>query len=218
MDIVLDIETENTGYDVMNHNKRLISVQMLNGNTRQLFYDGSQNNSLNNARSEILSQIENGSNFVGFNIRNFDVPFLKRFLEVEIPSQQILDISEMNELSKIRNEIGKRYPRLLEICEHLGIDCSHKTMMDDYAMKFRDLPNVLELAKQGAKEWASKKGWSYDFSLKLAVDKITGGMAILESFNEFVRKGGSHEALFYNYAIGDILAENNLFQKLKEMS
>jgi hypothetical protein len=41
-------------------------------------------------------------------------------------------------------------------------------------------------------------------------------MAILDSFNEFVRSGGNTNSLFYRYAMGDVFSEQQLFETLKE--
>ncbi|EIJ65774.1 hypothetical protein BD31_I0831 [Candidatus Nitrosopumilus salaria BD31] len=136
--LVLDIETENLGYDIMNDNKRIISVQLNDGSNQNLFYDGSTDSPLTEGKKIIQSKINEGFTFVGFNIRNFDVPFLNKFLDIEIPSEQILDISEMSNLIPIKEKIGKKRPRLVEICDAVGIDCSHKNIMDDSAEQFKN--------------------------------------------------------------------------------
>ena len=92
--ITLDIETENTGYDIMEDNKRIISIQLLDGKTNKIYYDGSENNNLTVAKQDLLSMIENNKNFLGFNIRGFDIKFIKNFLGFEIPGSQIIEISE----------------------------------------------------------------------------------------------------------------------------
>ena len=48
--VTLDIETENIGYDIMNDNKRIISVQILNENEPKIYYDGSKSSSLDQAK------------------------------------------------------------------------------------------------------------------------------------------------------------------------
>ena len=214
--IVLDIETENTGYDIMNDNKRIISIQTYDGCEGALFYDGSENNAIEAARSKILSTIEDDCMFAGFNIRNFDALFMNKFLGIKIPDNQILEISEMAQMGKIRGKLGKKKPRLADICKHLDIDCSHKNAMDQLAVRFRNLPEVLKLARDGADKWVKELGWGQEFSYNYALDKIAGGMAILDSFNEFVKKQGDSNLLFYKYAMGDVITEHKLLEKLQE--
>lgn len=213
---VIDIETENTGYDIMKHNKRIISVQMFDGQEGSIFYDGSGKNTIDAAKSTINSQIDDDFKFVGFNIRNFDVPLIKDFLGIEIPSAQILEIGEMPQMNKIRENLGKTRPRLVDICEHLGIECSHKNIMDDLSRKLQGRPDVVSLAKEGAENFVKERGWSQNFSQNYALEKVAVGMAILESFNEFVRNGGDANSLFYKYAMGDVFSEHRLFEMLSK--
>lgn len=213
--VTLDIETENTGYDIMKHNKRILSVQMFDGLEGLMFYDGSSENSIDAARSNIKSQIDQGCKFVGFNIRNFDVFFIKEFLGIEIPGEQILEISEMPQMEKIREKLGKKKPRLVDVCNHLGIECSHKNMMDELSLKFKNQPDVVTMAKEGSEKWVRELGWSSSFSYNLALDRIAGGMAIFESFKEFVESKGNQNSFFYKYAIGDVISEYQLYLKIK---
>lgn len=215
--VTLDIETENTGYDIMKDNKRIISVQMFDGHESSIFYDGSDKNSVGAAKSNIKSQIDEGYKFVGFNIRNFDIPLIKEFLGVEIPAAQIVEIGEMQKMRDIKQRIGKDWPKLVEICDFLGIECSHKNIMDEHSLKFKNLPHVIKLAKEGAEKLQKEKNWSYDYSYNRVLDKISGGMAILDSFNEFVRSGGDTNSLFYKYAMGDVFSEHHLFETLKKL-
>jgi hypothetical protein len=214
---VLDIETENTGYDIMKHNKRIISVQMFDGSTGRLFYDGSESSPIGDAKEAILSQMDDGYGFVGFNVRNFDVPLIKEFMGVEIPSGQVMEIGEMPPMDSIRQRLGKQRPRLFDVCDHLGIECSHKGIMDELSMRFRSRPDVVALAKEGADNLVKEKGWSLGFSQDYALGKVAGGMAILESFNEFVNSGGSMDSLFYKYAMGDVFSEHRFFEALKKV-
>jgi len=213
--VTLDIETENTGYDIMNDNKRIISVQILNENEPKIYYDGSESSSLDQAKKDLQTWIENEKSFLGFNLKGFDIPLIKKFLDIEIPSPQIIEISEMKKMNDIRQKLGKNRPRLVEICDLLGIDCSHKTLMDQQALDFKKLPEVVQKAEEGAKKWTTELGWGYDFSQRLALDRIAGGMAIFEAFNEFVRTNGDENSLFYKYAMGDVFTENSLYCKLE---
>ena len=213
--IVLDIETENIGYDVMADNKRILSVQTYDGNDSMIYYDGSRTNNLSDAKKSLEEHIERGTKFVGFNIRNFDVRFIKEFLRVEIPVSQIVDIGEMQKTKDVKWEMKKDYPKLVEICDFLGIECSHKNLMDDQSIEFKNLPHVIELAKEGAEKWVKEKGWSYDYSYNRALSSVSIGMAILKSFKDFVESGGRSDSLFYKYAIGDVISEYLLYEKLK---
>lgn len=209
---VLDIETENTGYDIMGHNKRIISIQMYDGQKGSIFYEGSYKNTIDEAKSIIKTQLREDYKFVGFNIRNFDAFFIKEFLGIEISANNIVEISEMHQMDQIREKLRKNRPRLVDICNHLGIECSHKNMMDEISVNFKNQPNVIAMAKEGAEKWVKERGWSYDFSYNLALDKVAGGMAILESFNEFVKSGGNTFSLFYKYAMGDVFPSTNFMR------
>jgi hypothetical protein len=87
--------------------------------------------------------------------------------------------------------------------------------MDDQSIEFKNLPHVIELAKEGAEKWVKEKGWSYDYSYNRALSSVSIGMAILKSFKDFVESGGRSDSLFYKYAIGDVISEHLLYQKLK---
>jgi hypothetical protein len=150
-------------------------------------------------------------------MRDFDVPKIGEFLSVEIPLAQVIEITEMPAMEFIRQKLQRNKPRLEEACKCLGIDCTHKEIMTQRASKFRQLPNVIIKAKEGASKFQNERGWGYNFSFNYAIDKICGGMAILEAFNEFIRREGDTRSDFYRYAIGDVKTENELFLKLKEI-
>jgi len=161
--IVIDIETENTGYDIMSDNKRILSVQTYDGNESEIYYEGSSTNDLSDAKRFFEKQIGLGTKFVGFNIRNFDIPMIKKFLDIEIPSEQIIEISEMESITEMKKKIVRKKISLFQVCQQIGIDAGHKTDMDTLAKQFLDLPEVVELAKKGAHEWVTILGWGYDF-------------------------------------------------------
>lgn len=213
--ITLDIETENTGYDIKEDNKRIISIQLLGEDNGEIYYDGAKINNLEFATKELYSMIDSKKNFLGFNIKNFDVPIIKKFLGVDIPESQVIEISEINVMNDIRRRIGKNKPRLTEICKLVGVNCTHKDIMDQRAQKFRQLPEVIQKAKEGAAKWQKERGWSSDFSYNLALDMICGGMAIMETFDEFVKLNGDKNSFFYQYAMGDVRTEYELYLKLK---
>ena len=81
--IVIDIETENTGYDIMGDNKCILSVQTYDGNESVIYYDGSDTNDLSSAKRFLEEEIGMDTKFVGFNVRNFDVRFIGEFMDVE---------------------------------------------------------------------------------------------------------------------------------------
>lgn len=213
--IVIDIETENTGYDVMGDNKRILSVQTYDGNESVIYYDGSDTNELSDAKIYLEEQIGLGTKFVGFNVRNFDVRFIREFMGVDIPNSQVVDIGELKKTGDIKREMRKDWPKLVEICDFLDIECSHKNLMDVQSTEFRNLPHVIGLAKEGAEKWGKEKGWSYGYSYNRALNSVSLGMAILKSFEDFVKSKGSTDSLFYKYAIGDVISEHLLYQKVK---
>jgi len=213
--ITLDIETENIGYDIMEDNKRIISIQLMEGTETKIFYDGSKTDSIEIGKDELHSLIESGKHFMGFNIRNFDVPLIKKFLGMVIPPSQIIEISEMPAMDRVRRQIGKNKVSLIQACDVMGVGCSHKNLMDEKTEKFKQQPDVIEQAKIGARKWVDELGWGSDFSFNLALRKIAGGMAILEAFNEFVDSDGDTNSLFYDYAIGDLMSEKALYLKMK---
>jgi hypothetical protein len=214
--VILDIETENTGYDVMRDNKRILSVQTYNGNEGMIYYDGSETNGLSDAKKFLEIQIELGTKFVGFNVKNFDVRLIKEFMSIDIPNSQIVDIGELPKTKEIKQQMKKNWPRLVELCDFMKIECSHKNLMDDNSQKFKDLPDVIKLAKEGAEKTCKEKlWWTYDYAYNRALNSISGGMAIMNSFEEFVKSGGNIDTLFYKYAIGDVISEYLLYQKVK---
>jgi len=214
--ITLDIETENTGFDIMKDNKRIISIQLLDKNSSRIYYDGSESSNLDSVKEELHSMIDGEKHFLGFNIRNFDVHFVKEFLGIDIPASQVIDIGEMPEMEKVRQRLGKKYPKLEEVCNLLGVDCTHKVTMNQRSQKFKELPDVIQKAKEGATKWQNEFRWSADYSHNRALDKISVGMAIMESFEEFQKSGGDQNSIFYQYAIGDVLAESRLYAILNQ--
>jgi len=214
--VTLDIETENTGADILNDNKRIISIQILKEHDAKIFYDGSNTNSIKVGKNELISLVENGKSFVGFNLRNFDIPLIQKFLDVKIPSSQIIEISELPAMDEVRRKLGKNKVSLVQTCDVIGVECKHKNIMNEKSEALKKETHVIEQAKIAAKKWVDDLGWGREFSYNHALNKIAGGMAILESFNEFVKSGGREDTLFYKYAIGDIIVEHELYQNLKK--
>jgi len=213
--VTLDIETENTGYDIMEDNKRIISIQLMEGTETKIFYDGSKTDSIEAGENKLHSLIESGKNFVGFNIRNFDVRLIKKFLGIRIPASQIIEISEMPKMNNIRKHLRNDWPRLVDCCEFMDVECSHKGLMDEQSNRLKKRPDVIKKAKEGAVALQERRGLSFNSAYNRALDKISGGTAILEAFNEFVGSKGDPNTIFYRYAMGDVFSENALYLKMK---
>jgi hypothetical protein len=209
----IDIETENTGADIMKDNKRILSVQIGDDTKQDLYWADSKDSrwNLDSAKKEISSLLAQGVVFVGYNLKGFDVPVLKQFLGVEIPESNILDLCEC---PKIPELTGKKRSRLEEVCSAYGIEVTHKQRMNEKAKKYKAMDVHKKNAKAKAIELVEKKDWGYEFSYNYVLDKIAGGTAIYEAYQEFVMNDGRKDSLFYEYAIGDIITEYQLFKKL----
>ena len=216
MVVVVDIETENTGAEIMADNKRIISVQLGDSSNQELYYadalDSSQ--SLVQVKTRINSIVKDGGVLAGYNVKGFDIPILKQFLEVTIPDANVLEIGEMKEMVELAQKVGKKHLRLEEACTEFGISSNHKWLMNARAEKFKNDPAVLANADKAAQRFVIARGWSFNFSRGYAIDKIAGGRAILESYQEFVSKRGSKDTLFYEYAVGDVVCEYRLMEAL----
>ena len=70
---VIDIETENTGTDIMEDNKRLLSVQIGDDTIQNLYWADSKYPqwTLESAKKEIASLLAQGVIFSGYNIKGF---------------------------------------------------------------------------------------------------------------------------------------------------
>ena len=213
--VAIDIETENTGIDIMNDNTRIISVQLHDGTKGEFYYANSTTSNLKVAKEKIKGLLNNGVQFVGYNILRFDIPILKKFLDIEIPLSQVIDISEMKSIFFLKKELNKGGISLEEACKHFGIKCEHKKLLEPIAEKIRQYPEVIAKSESEGLKLASKTGWGVERCRSNALKKISGGMAILEMYNEFVRSNGSIDSLFYKYAMGDAISEYELYYKLK---
>jgi hypothetical protein len=212
---VIDIETENTGTDIMKDNKRIISVQIGDDTKQSLYWADSKDPrwNLKSAKKEIESLLSQGVIFTGYNISNFDVRVLMQFLGVEIPQSNILDLCQCQP-QKLTQLTGKNKPRLEEACVACGVKVTHKQRMNEKIKKYKSMEAHKKQAVAKAKELVENKGWGFDFSYDYALDKIAGGNAIYDAYLEFVKSGGQKNTLFYEYAIGDIISEYQLFKAL----
>lgn len=214
--VVIDIETENTGADIIADNKRIISVQIGDSTKQELYYADARIPSLSTSQvpQRVRTLIAEGSIIAGYYLKGFDLPLLKQFLGVEIPEVNILEITEMDGIKKLQQRTGRRSYKVEDVCKEYGISADHKRLMDKRAEPLKKTPEVLALAETAARRLVAEKGWSYDFSLNYKLDKIAGGRAIYDSYLEFVQAGGAKETLFHQYAVGDVICEYQLMQRL----
>jgi hypothetical protein len=211
----LDIETENTGLDIMKDNKRILSVQLGDNINQKLYWADSENTqwNLESAKKEILSALSKEVTFIGYNLKGFDTPLIKLFLKVDIPEKHVLDLC-LCQPQRISQLTGKNKPRLEEVCSACGIGVSHKQRMNERANKYKSNEAFKRYALTKAKELVKNKGWSFDFSYNYALNKVAVGNAIYDTYLEFAKSGGQKNMFFYEYAIGDIISEYNLLKKL----
>lgn len=211
----LDTETKNLGFDIMKDNECMLSVQTGDNSNQKLFWADSTDAqwNLGSAKREIQNLLSKGVIFVGYNIKGFDLPMIKQFLNVDIPESQILDLC-LCQPQKIAQLTGKNRSRLEEACKAFGIDASHKQRMDEKAKAYKTNEAFKARSLVRAKELVQDKKWSYNFSYDYALDKIAGGNAIYDAYLEFAKSGGQKNTLFYEYAVGDVISEYQLLKKL----
>ena len=214
MYIVIDIETENTGADIMKDNKRVISVQIGDASQQELYYDDSKDSqwTLEKSKMRIASLLSQEYIFAGYNIKNFDIPILNRFLEIEIPESNMFDLSHTPRVTELRRN---RIFSLEDVCREFGIKANHKQKMNEKAEKYKARQDIKDQASAKAEEYVKNRGWTFEFSYNKALRKIAGGNAILDAYQEFVRTGGQTNTLFYECAIGDVICEHRLLEALK---
>ena len=213
MYVAIDVETENTGCDVMKDNKRIISIQIGDDTKQELYYADSQKRqyTLSEAKSRIAFLLSQGCTFVGYNIKGFDIPILKQFLDIKIPESNIFDLFQTPKVVELKS---KKKFKLEDICMACGIEANHKRKMNEKADKYKDRQDIKDQACAKAKDIAKRKGGTLDFAYHEALDKIARGTAIIDAYVEFVESGGQKTTLFYEYAVGDIISEYKLFEKL----
>jgi len=213
MYLIIDIETENTGSDIMGDNKRIISVQIGDETKQELYYADSEDpqSTLIMAKERITSLLSQGVVFSGYNIKGFDIPLLKQFIGVEIPESNIFELSQTPRVTEIKNM--KKY-RLEDVCRECGIEVTHKQKMNEKAEKYKIRQDIKDQARAKAEELVKSKGWGFDFSYKYVLDKISGGNAIFDAYKDFVASKGSVNTLFYQYAVGDVISESELLKHI----
>jgi len=203
---VIDIETENTGTDIMTDNKRILSVQIGDDVKQDLYWADSPKTqwNLESAKKEIASLLAQRVTFAGYNIIGFDVKFLKQFLDISIPESSLLDLC-LHHKPQLSQLTGRNKPRLEEACSACGIAVSHKQRMNEQAKKYVTNEVFKKQALAKANDLVKGLGWGFDFSYKYA---------IYDSYLEFVKSGGQKNTLFYEYAVGDVISEYQLLKKL----
>lgn len=217
MSIAIDIETENTGADIMEDNRRIISVQIGDATKQELYYCDSEDSryTLTSVDARIRALISQGYTFVGYNVKDFDIPLLRKFLGVEIPVSNVLELSNMGKVIELKNSFRRKKINLETVCEYFKISVDHKHRMNKKSEEYKVKPDIQAHADNGAILLVDKRGWSIDFSRNYALNKIAIGHAIYDSYKEFVAKGGRKDTLFYEYAIGDIVCEFQLLEVLR---
>lgn len=211
----IDIETENTGIDIMKDNKRIISVQIGNDTKQNLYWADSKDSlwTLKSAEKEISSLLSQGVIFTGYNIKGFDNLFLKQFLGIEIPELNILDICHTDEIREFHNTTSDWTMECA--CAKWFVSANYKQKMNTKAEQYKTRQDIQEKAKVGAREIMKTKSWlTPSGAYTKALNKIAGGHAIYDAYLEFVKSGGQKDTLFYEYAIGDVVSEYQLLKKL----
>lgn len=202
----------------MTDNSRVISIQLGDADNQKLYYADSSNpdNGLDESKKRIELLISEGYVFAGYSIKRFDVPLLKELMGIEIPEENVLELTHTTRFNDLLRNLGKRYLKLSDACIALGINADHKKRMDKKAEEYLTRQDILDKARTEAPAIAKKKGGSVEYAYNEAIQKLAGGYAIYDAYKEFVQTGGSEDTLFFEYAIGDIVCEYKLFKKLTE--
>jgi hypothetical protein len=213
---VIDVETENTGADVLADNKRIISVQIGDDASQDLYYaDASDSaSSLGGVPVRVRRILDEGQVIAGYNLEGFDLKMLKQFMGLDIPQASVLEIGNVNGLWEKR-KASRLSTRLEDICADFGISTEYKLSMNAKADKLKSRPEIRKRAYELAPQVAARRGWGADFAMTYTLDKLAGGQAILDSYCEFVDSKGSTDSLFYRYATGDVICEAQLLRALR---
>jgi len=204
------------GADIDLDNKRIISVQIGDATNVELYYADSKHieHGLPSARDRIAEMLSKGHVFTGYNIERFDIPNLAKFLEIQVPPSNFIDLSQTDIIKSLKRT--QALYKLEDVCQRLNIPVKHKHRMNEKAETYKTRQDILALADKEAPRIAAKRGGTVEFARKEAIGKIALGTAIFDSYKEFVGKEGSKDTLFYEYAIGDIVCEYRLFEVVKQ--
>lgn len=215
--IAIDIETENTGADIDLDNKRIISLQIGNATNVELYYADSKHPAygLPSARDRIAEMLSNGYVFTGYYIEDFDIRNISKFLGISIPPSNFIDLARTDIINSLKR--SHRLYKLEDVCSRYSIPVKHKHRMNEKTETYKTRQDILALADREAPKIARKKGGTVEYARAEAIRKIAGGIAILDSYKEFIEKGGSKDTLFYEYATGDVVCEYLLFEVVKQL-
>jgi hypothetical protein len=215
--VFIDVITENAGIDPSTETGRVVSVQLLDGGKQEVYYAESYDgdHSLFGAALQIKMFSTRGYTFAGYGVRQFELPALKRFLNIMIPGYMTVDLAESELLVKLRESTKKPLATLDDVCLELGVSLEYRRGIDDIAALAKKRPEVLAKADSAAQQLSSSKGWPLDVSRQYALDRIAAGTAVAESYAEFVEKRGSQDTAFYRYAAGQVVCEHSILQALQ---
>jgi hypothetical protein len=213
--VVLDAETEVTGYRPLEDSKRIISIQLAGPSEAQVYYVDSPDPryNLDSAKSELERLTSQGFIVAGFNIKRFDMLILEKFLGVALPQNITFELMDHPRVASLK---GKR--TLEVVCKTFGIDVSHKERMNERIELFKRDEGIIARDKLAApsimKERRRTPADAYDDALR----SIAIGSAIYASYTEFLNNGHRKDSLFYEYALGDAICERQLFNLLSTLS
>lgn len=215
--VIIDAEMENTGADAIADNRRVISVQIGDSARQDLYYADASvgERGLFQVAIRVRMLVSQGYLFAGYNIKELEVPFLRRFLGVTIPEANVLDLRDMEGVKKLQLKTGKSTLELDEVCGEYGIAADHKRPMAEKADLIKKKPEIVAQANEAAQQLVAK-GLDPGSAQKHALDRIAMGHAILEAYDEFVQRNGAADTLFHRYAVGDVVYEHRLLQALQQ--
>lgn len=212
----LDIETENEGIGVLNGVKRVLSIQIGTDTNQELYYADSEEKglSLQHGIKRIEQLVDDGYSFSGYNIKGFDLKILKDHYDLAIPQSKVIDLMESDAIKSLKQRTNRTYASLEWVCQAYSIDSSHKKQMDEYSRRYYDDTRFKTDAIILGKMLVSQRGWDPDYCERYALKNLSFKQAIIDTFLEFIKANGSHDSLFYRYAIGDIICEHKLLKAL----
>ena len=188
--IVLDIETKSLGPSILEDTEKILSIQLGNQIEQEFFYaDGPKGRDLIAGTKRINGLIRGGVKITGYNIERFDIFLLQKLLGFSIPLESCEDMWFHSEVLKLKKRYGRDYLSLADVCKELGIPCGHKDLLNSSIEKIR--------VEKGIER------------------RQAFGFALWEQYLDFV-KNPADDHLFLRYALGDVVVEHMLYQKLNE--
>ncbi len=215
--VIIDVITENTGPDVLDI-RRIISVQMGDSSKQDVFHaeanDGAH--SLFGVALQVNALVARGSVFAGYDIKQFELPLLKRFLGLTIPGYRVVDLKDLKGVVALQSKATGPILRLDDVCREYKVSLEYKLAIEQKAEAIKKNAETVAKADAAAQHLAASKGWTPEFARQYALDSISSGQAVLESYNEFVEKKGSRDTIFYRYAAGQVTCEHSLLVALSK--